>query len=135
VGQPPTRQRLTPIRPDTNAGRAGGTLTAVFRRLLPLSLAGILSACGGAGSSGTEGVRPQPSSVTSDPPASSGTEGVRPQPSSVTSDPPASEPDGRGLTPTVPDVLRFSAPLVGGGEIELATLAGRPVLLWFWAPW
>jgi hypothetical protein len=35
----------------------------------------------------------------------------------------------------VPDALEFSAPLVGGGEIELGALAGRPVLLWFWAPW
>ena len=40
-----------------------------------------------------------------------------------------------GETPqAVPDALAFSAPLVGGGELDLATLAGRPVLLWFWAP-
>lgn len=34
-----------------------------------------------------------------------------------------------------PAALQFSAPLVGGGDVELTTLAGRPVLLWFWAPW
>jgi hypothetical protein len=34
-----------------------------------------------------------------------------------------------------PAALQFTAPLVGGGDIEMATLAGRPVLLWFWAPW
>lgn len=34
----------------------------------------------------------------------------------------------------VPEALRFSAPLIGGGEIDMAALAGRPVLLWFWSP-
>lgn len=35
----------------------------------------------------------------------------------------------------VPEELAFTAPLVDGGELDLATLAGQPVLLWFWAPW
>jgi hypothetical protein len=35
----------------------------------------------------------------------------------------------------VPTALDFNAPLVGGGEIEMGAYAGRPVLLWFWAPW
>ncbi|MSY71447.1 MAG: hypothetical protein F2692_05550 [Actinobacteria bacterium] len=35
---------------------------------------------------------------------------------------------------SVPKVLQFTAPLVGGGELRAATLAGRPVALWFWAP-
>lgn len=50
----------------------------------------------------------------------------------------ASEPvdGGSAVVPAdVPAALQFSAPLVGGGDIELTTLAGRPVLLWFWAPW
>lgn len=34
----------------------------------------------------------------------------------------------------VPEVLRFTAPLVGGGEFEGAAAAGRPVAFWFWAP-
>jgi peroxiredoxin len=34
----------------------------------------------------------------------------------------------------VPDALQFTAPLVGGGTLDLASLAGPPVLLWFWAP-
>lgn len=33
-----------------------------------------------------------------------------------------------------PEAIRFSAPLIGGGEIDLAGFAGRPVLLWFWSP-
>lgn len=35
----------------------------------------------------------------------------------------------------IPAALQFTAPLIGGGDIELGALAGRPVLLWFWAPW
>jgi hypothetical protein len=35
----------------------------------------------------------------------------------------------------VPEALRFRAPLVGGGEIDVSTLADRPVVLWFWAPY
>ena len=34
----------------------------------------------------------------------------------------------------VPDILSFTAPLVGGGEIDARTLAGKPTVLWFWAP-
>ena len=37
--------------------------------------------------------------------------------------------------PAAPDALRFAAPLVGGGEVDLAGYAGQPVLLWFWAPY
>jgi hypothetical protein len=35
---------------------------------------------------------------------------------------------------TAPASLQFTAPLVGGGEIDAATLAGKPTLFWFWAP-
>jgi hypothetical protein len=35
----------------------------------------------------------------------------------------------------VPDALRFRAPRVGGGEIDMSTLAGKPVVMWFWAPY
>ena len=31
--------------------------------------------------------------------------------------------------------LDFTAATVSGGELDLATLAGEPVVLWFWAPW
>jgi hypothetical protein len=34
-----------------------------------------------------------------------------------------------------PDVLRFSAPRLGGGTIEGEDYSGRDVALWFWAPW
>ena len=34
----------------------------------------------------------------------------------------------------VPDSLAFIAPQVGGGTVDPAQYAGKPVLLWFWAP-
>jgi len=35
----------------------------------------------------------------------------------------------------VPEALQFTAPLVGGGEIDLAAnFDNKPTLLWFWAP-
>lgn len=35
---------------------------------------------------------------------------------------------------SVPESLALSAPRVGGGTVNLATYAGKPVVLWFWAP-
>lgn len=35
----------------------------------------------------------------------------------------------------VPSVLRFSATTVDGARFDGASLAGRPTLFWFWAPW
>ncbi len=46
---------------------------------------------------------------------------------------PASGPSSTGPAQVV-EVLDFSAPLVGGGTIDGSSLAGRAVLLWFWAP-
>lgn len=37
--------------------------------------------------------------------------------------------------PVVAEVLRFEAPLLGGGTLRGETLAGRDVAFWFWAPW
>ena len=34
----------------------------------------------------------------------------------------------------VPELLRFTAPLVGGGEFAGADRAGRATAFWFWAP-
>ena len=35
----------------------------------------------------------------------------------------------------VPDTLRFTAKTLDGTAFSAAELAGRPVVLWFWAPW
>jgi thiol-disulfide isomerase/thioredoxin len=35
----------------------------------------------------------------------------------------------------VPDILRFTGTTVDGKAFDAATLAGKPAVLWFWAPW
>jgi thiol-disulfide isomerase/thioredoxin len=51
----------------------------------------------------------------------------------------AEEAAGEEATPDepaeVPEILAFTAPAVGGGEVDGADVAGHPVALWFWAPW
>jgi hypothetical protein len=37
-------------------------------------------------------------------------------------------------TADVPESLQFSAPILGGGRLDGSSLAGRAVMLWFWAP-
>ncbi|MFK8023710.1 MAG: hypothetical protein AB8G26_07080 [Ilumatobacter sp.] len=34
----------------------------------------------------------------------------------------------------IPEALAFSSPLVGGGQLDAATLADKPTAFWFWAP-
>ena len=57
---------------------------------------------------------------------------------------PTGAPTGAPPTPTggppaapaqVPDVLRFTGTTLGGARFDAAQLAGKPVVLWFWAPW
>lgn len=47
----------------------------------------------------------------------------------------AATPAATGQPPEVPEVLAFTAPAIGGGDIRAASYAGRPVVLWFWSPW
>ena len=35
----------------------------------------------------------------------------------------------------VPELLRFEASTIDGASFSGASLAGKPVVLWFWAPW
>lgn len=35
---------------------------------------------------------------------------------------------------SVPDILQFQAPLLGGGTYDGATAAGKVTAYWFWAP-
>lgn len=91
-----------------------GTVRAVKRVVLPLIAVGLLAACG---SSASDSGAPVASSAATSAPSA------------------APAPSDSGLPTNVPAALQFAAPLIGGGDIELTTLAGRPVLLWFWAPW
>jgi peroxiredoxin len=56
--------------------------------------------------------------------------------------PPAAPPATSAVSSTtsdaataVPSTLSFTARTVGGAEFNGATLAGKPTVLWFWAPW
>ena len=58
----------------------------------------------------------------------------------TSSSPDASESSGSSSRPTstrarVPDALMFTSTTVDGQSFDGASLAGKPVLLWFWAPW
>lgn len=33
-----------------------------------------------------------------------------------------------------PEILRFTSPLVGGGELDVAGLSTKPTAFWFWSP-
>lgn len=46
---------------------------------------------------------------------------------------PADGPASSGAV--VPDVLRFEAETVSGDSFSGASVAGKPVVVWFWAPW
>lgn len=85
-------------------------------------LAVVLAACGAESS--------EPTSATDD--AASGA-GVA-EPSEVA----AAEQDPqekKAPSGDLPAILDFSAATVAGDEFAGASLAGRPAVLWFWAPW
>jgi thiol-disulfide isomerase/thioredoxin len=65
-------------------------------------------------------------------------------PTTPADDAPASTPESPAGTPEstpkpapkpVPEKLRFTGKTVDGKEFSGASLAGKPALLWFWAPW
>lgn len=96
----------------------------VRRLVLPmLALLTVLAGCAtGASPSGTTGT-PTPS-----------TAGSASTPSTASS---ASTDAGPAASATgaVPSTLAFTARTVNGAAFDGATLAGRPTVLWFWAPW
>ncbi|MEU3049046.1 redoxin family protein [Streptomyces sp. NPDC006984] len=90
------------------------------RTLLPATLAAALltlTACG-SGEGSTSG--------------SSAGAAATPEASSP-AQPAASNGSGSGAQ--VPQVLNFSATTVDGKPFDAKTLAGKPTVLWFWAPW
>ena len=52
------------------------------------------------------------------------------EPSAMTSEPTAEPP-----TAAVPEALDFTAQTVTGTTFDGTTLAGKPAVVWFWAPW
>jgi hypothetical protein len=103
-----------------------------MRRLVfPVCLTGILVACGGSATPDAQTAATSQAAATSDATSDAPATTVGSQ-----ADPTAPAASAADEAPAlVPEALQFTAPLLGGGDIELTTLAGRPVLLWFWAPW
>lgn len=106
---------------------AFGTLGGVIqrRRLRMAALvaaAGLLaSACGGAGDDAADTVASTIASATD----------------STTGDSAGSESNVASTESAMagaPEILQFTSPLVGGGELDAASLSDKPTAFWFWAP-
>lgn len=76
-----------------------------------------LTGCGTGTEDPAAGAKAAPSSTA---PGTSGT--------STEADPTTAPAD-------VPDALRFTGTTIDGKPFDGATLAGKPTVLWFWAPW
>jgi hypothetical protein len=101
------------------------------RRIVALCCATglVLAACGSdTGSEAAPSI-----SVTAAPDATSADTAAPDTASGDTAAP--ADTDGVGEpAAVVPATLQFSAPLVGGGTFDGASVAGAPVVFWFWAP-
>lgn len=86
------------------------------RAVVAVSLLTFVAACGGA------------AKQTSQPPVDETTADTAPP------SPPATDSVSAGGAAAVPELLQFTAPLVGGGEFDGAAYAGRTTAFWFWAP-
>ncbi|MEU3091380.1 redoxin family protein [Streptomyces massasporeus] len=90
------------------------------RTLLPATLAAALLTVTGCGSDGGS--------------ASAGEAGA--STAAEASSPAASNGSGSGAEGAkVPEALNFTATTVDGKPFDAKTLAGKPTVLWFWAPW
>lgn len=94
--------------------RAHPTVVAAISTVL------VLSGCG----TGQPAAGGQPTTASSEAPS------TRPP-----DDAPTSTTAGTVTQPQVPEQLRFTTRTVDGTEFTGASLAGKPALLWFWAPW
>jgi thiol-disulfide isomerase/thioredoxin len=77
----------------------------------------------GCGADQPEAGSPPASTQPSTSPASSGDDAT------------TGTPTDAAPAPTVPERLRFTANTVDGKDFSGESLAGRPAVLWFWAPW
>ncbi|MFI7573943.1 redoxin domain-containing protein [Micromonospora sp. NPDC049497] len=53
----------------------------------------------------------------------------------ATAAPTTGAPSAAAAPVAVPETLRFTARTLDGAPFDTGALAGRPVVLWFWAPW
>ena len=109
----------------------------------------IVSACGGEAEQSDPGVAvtaapttpdldtgesPEATTVAPDDPGNDDPGNDDPGNDDTGNDDGPAEPEAEDPTAEAPEILRFSSPVVGGGELDLAAFGDRPVLLWFWAP-
>jgi thiol-disulfide isomerase/thioredoxin len=52
-----------------------------------------------------------------------------------TEGPPAASSETSAASSAAGEPLAFAAPTLAGPELDVSTLSGEPVVLWFWAPW
>lgn len=98
--------------PTTSDDVPGGTGTSVVATVEPDT---------------TTGPGPAPAEPTTRPPDTDA-------PSTDPSVTAATSTPGQPTPTTVHPIVDFRAPLVGGGELDVATVSGTPALFWFWAP-
>lgn len=101
------------------------------RSLLPFVAAGLLlAACGGSESNGTGAAATAAPEAT----AAVDTTPGDTAPGDTSAPAPDTTPGDSAPAVEAPAALQFTAPAVGGGEIDFTEYAGRSVVLWFWAP-
>lgn len=93
-----------------------------LQRVTALALAAVLLAFSGCGA---------------DSPTSTGSGSPTPPTTSASGKVSTPAPSGKSSTaaPVVPEVLKFSGTTLDGKAFDGATLASKPTVLWFWAPW
>jgi thiol-disulfide isomerase/thioredoxin len=76
-----------------------------------------------------------PPSATAAPAATATPTGTAPTGTAPTGTAPTGTAGAAPPAAAVPESLRFRSRTVDGREFDGASLAGRPAVLWFWAPW
>jgi thiol-disulfide isomerase/thioredoxin len=99
-------------------------------RLVALVAVIVLTGCGATAAGPVPMPSATPSAVPSTPSAVPSTSAAS-SPTPAASRTPSAEP----TRAPVPVTLRFTSTTVDGQPFDGASLAGKPVLLWFWAPW
>lgn len=96
------------------------------RTLLPATLAAALLALAGCG----DGQDPAPADDAGSSPSAASSPAQPPD-----DDGSGGNGDGGAPAAEVPEALAFTGTTVDGDPFDAKTLAGKPVVLWFWAPW
>ena len=102
------------------------------RSLFALMAAGLLLvACGDDRLSGPAATTASPSATVPATSDSANPDSAAPGSAVLDS---ATPDETTAASPEAAAALQFSAPTVGGGDIDFRAFAGRTVALWFWAP-